>query len=82
MKDHSMMTSQEGSPPRVLADPLIFYAVSYFMSRLPDAIMVPMRTVAVVTAVHLLQHLRVIAPKACSPDSTPKSMTQMLHPQF
>lgn len=56
-----MITSQEGSPPEALADPLIIYAVSCFMSRLPDAIMVPMRTIAVVTAVYLLQHLRVIA---------------------
>ena len=37
----------------------------------PNAIMVPMGTIAVVTAIHLLQHLMVIAWKACSPDSTP-----------
>lgn len=41
-----------------------------------------MRTVAVVTAIHLLRHFRVIAWKACSPDSTPGSITQMLHPRL
>lgn len=49
---------------------------------IPNAIMVPMRTVAVVTAIRLLRHFRVIALKACSPDSTPGSITQMLHPRF
>ena len=77
-----MIPNQEASTPRVLADLLIIYSISYFMPRLPNAIMVPMRIVAVVTAVHLLQHLMVIASIACSPDNIPRSMTQMLHPQF
>lgn len=54
---------------------------SYFILDIPNAIMVPMRTVAVATAIHLLRHFKVIALKACSPDSTPRSMTQMLHPR-
>lgn len=49
---------------------------------IPNAIMVPMRTVAVVTAIRPLRHFRVIAWKACSPDSTPRPITQMLRPRF
>ncbi len=44
--------------------------------------MVLMRIVAVATAMHLLRHFRVIALKACGPDSTPRSITQMLHLWF
>ena len=66
----------------MLADLLIIYSIGYFISWLPNAIMVLMRTIAVVAAVFLLQHSIVIALEACSPDSTPRSMTQMLHPQF
>ncbi len=40
-----------------------------------------MRTAAVVTAILLLQDSNVVSLKACSPDSTPRSITQMLRPR-
>jgi len=45
----------------------------------PDVTISSIRTVAMVTATHLLQSFS-IASKACSPNATLRLITQMLHP--
>lgn len=49
---------------------------------LPDAILRFVRTVAVVTALRLLQNMLLLPKKACSPNATLRLITQMLHPGF
>ena len=66
----------------MLVDPFLIYTKQLLYYGYPKCYNGSMRTVAVVTAIRLLRHFRVIALKACSPDSTPRSITQMLHPRF
>ena len=66
----------------MLADPFLIYTKQLLYNGYPKCYNGSMRTVAVVAAVLLLRHFIVIALKACSPDSTLRSITQMLHPRF
>lgn len=53
---------------------------SYFMSGIPNAIMIH-KDLCCGYCPFLLRRLSVIALEACSPDGTPRLITQMLHPR-
>ncbi len=81
MEDLSFIKSG-GFPPRVPADPFPIYTKQLLYIGYPKCYNALMRTAAVATAMQLLRHFKVIALKACGPDSTPRSITQMLHLWF